>query len=823
MADDELDHKPVPPTDDAKKLVQANYADRAVGALPDTRRFTDDLLSKLLGEFDPSAVTLRDMRRMRDDYTVKMGLHYGKAPLISADYSFVCDDPQIKAATQEAYDAIHVGLMKIALNSWDFGYQGAVKQYKYGRLETTYEDPESGEVKPVWDESSGVDPVLMGVPIPLPPEVTQPKLEKGRFDGISTPLARFTKTDDNNKHDHVPVDWSLWFVNDFEEEFRNWTGKSRLVPVYPAWYSYWANWHMRDRHAEMDADPALQIWYPPGTSGKGTANEKPNRQVAMEIGNDLRNGATVVWPSDIHYSEDGKATTTRLWEAAFLTGGENLGAFNELLDRLEVAKLRGTMVPEQALIEAQKGSGSRNVAATQTDTWLASLEMAAVYIDSIINKYYIRPFVEANWGKDAPPCKKVTTGFREEDLTLPMKLIEIAFNLDPNALPINFEAILEKLGIEMYSKKEQEERDKAIEELEAEQEEVGPLRGEPAPEPAALPGAAPAPGQLAASQEARRRKPKKYEREHLHLSSKRAPAWAHRERKRQDRNTKAVAERLREVVQARYEDMFEAAADAVADQPLELSVASTLTGLVQRVADAVKRKVAGYRGPLENEMAGMYHASGAAELLRLGMDTESWDIGRDEIQDWAREEAGSLIVTMDQTVVQQHLRPWLEKQLQAEQAGQADYGRGIPVDSVELASRLTDKFKSYPGWMAERVVRTEAMKGYNLSAADMWERVGIEEVVEFDGLGGKSGVSDEECLRRNGQTVTIDEFRLDTRNEHPNGTLGAIPVTEGVELQPLEPAVLYASAERREPTSLYAVTDDGLILSVEETGAMLAR
>jgi hypothetical protein len=529
---------PQAPSDEAQRLVTANYADRAAAALPDTRYFTNEFIRRLLGEYDPNNVSIRDMRLMRSDYTIKMALHYGKAPLVSADYTFICDDPQIAAGTKEAYDAVHVPLMKIALTSQDFGFQGAIKQYEYGQFDGTYEDQQSGKVKQIWTDDA-VRPVVLGVPIPLPPELTEPELVKGKFSGIRTALANLNSADQNTQNnDLVPVDWALWFANEFEEEFRNYRGKSRLVPAYRPWYSYWYNYHGRDRHAEQDADPPLQIWYPPGVSrvkqADGTYVTVSNRDEALKIGRELRNGATIAWPSDVYMTEDGRISQVQKWKAEFLQGGQNIEAFNSLLSDLEVAKLRACLVPEQILIEAQRGTGARNVAATQVDVFMQSLEFTSVYIDLILNKYFLRPFIEANWGKDAPPCVKRTTGFKQEDLTLVTTLIEAAFTADPNALPINFEKLLEKAGVDMYSKMEQEERDKAIQEAQQAQAEaqqqaqaVGQLPGEvqaqpqlpPGPQVGPLPGEQPQPDPqaLAASQDYLRTGPRKYETEVIHL------------------------------------------------------------------------------------------------------------------------------------------------------------------------------------------------------------------------------------------------------------------------------------------------------------------
>jgi hypothetical protein len=349
-----------------------------------------------------------------------------------------------------------------------------------------------------------------------------------------------------------------------------------------------------------------------------------------------------------------------------------------------------------------------------------------------------------------------------------------------------------------------------------------------------LPGETPE--RLAASQ--RRTGPRKYEREVLYLHGKArpstAPGWARREGQRRDRNAAAVAERLRGVMEARYEAAFQAAADAIMAEEtlglsqtdatgdrLDLAVTDVVSRLVDKIREWIGRRTGNYTAQVRGELASMYHATGMAELNRLGLSAESWDVGRDEVQEWARENAGRLIKTIDETVVEQHVRPWLTQTLgdPAYAADMFERAQGIPV-ALDLAQQLTDKFENYPRWMAERVVRTEAVKGYNLSAADMWERVGLAEVDLFDGLGGKSGMTDAECLARNGQRVTIEEFRELTHKEHPNGTLGAVPVTADVQLKPLTGGVISEGALMS--ASIYGVTDAGLILSVDEVGRAMA-
>lgn len=842
----------------ADRLVRKNYGDRVLASIGESRMITDRYVRAMIGEFNPDAVSIRDLRRMRRDTMIKMGLHYSKAPLIRAEWTIECEDPAIQAAMTEIVRDAYQPWMRTALNMFDFGYQGAVKQYELGKIDATFEDPDSGNVRPVWDEDA-VQPVVLGPLIPIPPEYARVKLDKGRFDGIDTSLVPFAA--DASDEQSVPLEWSLWFTNEFEEEFRDYYGTSRILPAYEPWFAYWFTHHMRSRHVEMDADPALQVWYPPGTyedpndlDENGKPRVKSNRDAALLIGAQLRGGATIAWPSDVYYDEQGKATPIRLWEAAFLTGGENLSAFNEVLGDLEMQKLRACLVPEEALVAHTGGLNSGGKVASYGQIFTESLEMTATYLDSLWNKHQLRPIVEANWGKDAPACRKVTTGFQEEDMTLAIALIEAAFNADPNALPIKFEELLKRAGLPVYTASEQQEREQAQADAQAEQqaqqEEAAAAAGGTTPPgaPAAgggavgpLPGESQTPQSLAASQNDRRSKPRKYEREHIHLSSKTAkgvaPSWAQREGRRRDRNVAALAERLHDVVEARYRDVFDAAAEALAgldetdllaaveetadlnlSVDLELALGDKVRGILNDIVGFVKRRVEGYRRPLEGELAGMYHAAGTAELSRLGLSADSWDVGRDEVQEWARFRAGELIKTIDKTVVEQHLRPWLATELQ--RLGQQD-SQGLPIGGLELAQRLTEKFgHDYPLWMAERVVRSEARMGYNESAADMWERIGIEEVEEYDGLGGRTGKTDEECLARNGQRVSIDQFRADNRAEHPNGTLGAVPITTDVELKPLNPGVVLPDAVAS--LSIYGITDAGLILSEEETGRALA-
>ncbi len=841
------------PTAEAEKLVRGNYADRVLASLGTQRIMTDATLRRAIGIFDPDRVTLPDLFRMRRDPVIKMALYYTKALMARADYAIECEDPAIKAGMEEQVAEVHSSTMRTALNMFDFGYQATVRQYGFGTMHATFEDPDSGRVRRVWDDTV-VRPVLIGNLISVPPQHATVNLKDGRFNGFNTTMVSNGQKVNQVDEPDIPKEFALWFTNEFEEEFGDYYGVARILPAYEPWYAYHFTHHMRNRHIEQDADPSLQVWYPTGTYRDptdldefGEPTVKSNRDAALLIGDQLRGGSTIAWPSEVHIDEQGKSTPVRLWEAQFLQGGDNLEAFNAVLNDLRVEKLRACLIPEEALTAELGGHGSRASAGTRVDIFTQSMEMSADYMDQIWTNRIMRPAVEANWGKDAPPCRKVTTGFREEDLTLAIELIKIAFNLDPNALPIKFEELVKQAGLPTYTAEEQQEREQAAAEaqqqaLEEQQAQVEAQGGVPETQGGTSEGTiGPLPGEsaaaLSASQDGLRRTPRKYERDVIHLSSKAstAPAWARAEGQRRDRNIGAVSERMHGVIRARYESAFRVAADSVAgwtdaelaaaiqDQQrlalsaIELSVGSVVKTLGRRITKAMRSALSGFQNSIRGEYASMYHAAGMAELQRLGLSADSWDVGRDEVQEWARWRAGELIVTIDKTLVEQHVRPFLARELQ--NLGVQDE-TGVSYGTLELAQRMSEHFEGYPQWMAERVIRTEARMGYNLSALDMWERVGVIEVEAYDGLGGKTGQTDEHCLARNGLLLSIDEARDENTKEHPNGTVGFIPVMTTADLRPLNPGIL--DPEPALSASIYGVSDDGLILSMDEVGRALA-
>jgi hypothetical protein len=103
--------------------------------------------------------------------------------------------------------------------------------------------------------------------------------------------------------------------------------------------------------------------------------------------------------------------------------------------------------------------------------------------------------------------------------------------------------------------------------------------------------------------------------------------------------------------------------------------------------------------------------------------------------------------------------------------------RRLIADAVEQglspkeAGDVVESWSGFDEYRAERIARTEMMFAYNASSLATYSEYGVRSVEAID------GDDDEECAARNGQVYSIMEAQ--SIEDHPNGTLDWVPVTEG--------------------------------------------
>lgn len=413
-------------------------------------------LDDMIGKFNPENITLKQRKLMRRDPMIKLGLHYRKVPLINAPRRVECDDPQIKAFVEKNLERHFTRITVQMLLAYDWGYQPIVKMFKPEiPTDWTYEDPVNHELKDVWPEKN-IPAVVWDDFQALPPLGAEVVFTKDgqKFNGFKH--QSFSPTLDGSGGPLiVPPEYALWVTNERDESYGDWYGYPITGYVYRYWWSYWYRFLLADRHFEQDADPPLKIEYPPGS---GPDPDDPNSEVdnyviALKVGVNLRDGATIALPSDYYESPEGDriARGAKKWDAEFLRGGENMKAFQESFDYLDVLKLRGLMIPEQAILPVTSGGGS--LVTGLGDLLTESLTIDLNWLLSIWNDDLIPQLVEQNF-VDAPPCKIVVENLREEDMGKLNELIGVIASQDPAALTVDWREAAKQAGLPLQSQEQ---------------------------------------------------------------------------------------------------------------------------------------------------------------------------------------------------------------------------------------------------------------------------------------------------------------------------------------------------------------------------------
>lgn len=411
--------------------------------------YWNNLVGARIGKFDPDNITMRQMAQMRRDPMMYMGLHYTKVPLLNAPWHIDCKDPQVAAFVENALRPIYNRLVMQMMASLEFGYAPIVLRFERKVPDWVYADPNDAfKTVDVWPNKN-IPAVVWNEPRILPPRGAEVMFTP---DGESYAGFRHTglpRDEDDPRPVEIDAQHSLWYTNQRDEEFGNWYGFPLTGYAFRYWWSYWYVWLLLDKHMETDADPPLFVRYPEGTGPDpdDPSQQVSNYEIAMKGGDALRDGATMAASSEVYIDEvSGRPTGTYKWDAKFLTGGYNGQAFQQRLEHMEVLKLRALLVPEQALIEGAKGTGSRNVAEVYGAAFAEAQEIRKKDIDQHLNEYVIPDLVAQNF-VDAPTAKIVTSGFRSADSALATQILDTIASKDPRILRIDYPALAEGEGL----------------------------------------------------------------------------------------------------------------------------------------------------------------------------------------------------------------------------------------------------------------------------------------------------------------------------------------------------------------------------------------
>lgn len=723
----------------------------------------------ILGQpFDNTRLPFTKLYQMRRDPMIAFGLLFAKLPLVRAPWYIKCSDARIAAFVDNALRAIYGRFIFQYCNCLDFGFAPMEKRFE--TIKPTWKYEKGGQTLDVWD--SKVEALVWKAFTPLKPDICEPYWnDDGEFDGIIFRVPNESTVDFSQGNigqkkakrvtePDIPLEKALWATNEKDSVFGSLWGFPRVAYAYRYWWSYWYRWALADRHFEKDSDPPAIVYFP--STGPDDVdedgNEVDNQMVALEIGENARSGSTVALPSEVIMGFDDKPTNTRRWGIEFLEGGGNFQAFEATFAYLDVAKLRAVMVPEQAFLEGQGGTSSRNVAETLSDVFFASQAVLMQEIDHHINRYLIPQLVQANFGNNAPPAEKVTRGFASQDAEMIKAIVQLFGQADPTTLEVDMREILTQLGVPLLTPG-QVEKEKAKAAKDAQ-------RAAP-PQTPSFNGFAGV-NQWGMYEQAPERividKPNSIE----------LADWIPDTPHFEDPEIKSLAQTLREEWEDIYDGFYEAYATAI-EQVDEVALSEDEVLLLARsedeaIAYADRFLEQWVMSPEEREkqvrrVAGwvrsVMDAAGKKEIARLRLNDARWDADDPRVVEWSRKHAAELVTTAGETT-KRELRKFITAKL-------AEPG----WDWKDIAQGIREKFpRKWPGWKADRVARTETMLAYNTASLYAYEQNGITHVRAHDAAIPER--SDPHCIERNGKIFPIADAWKE--QEHPNGTLSWSPL-----------------------------------------------
>jgi len=402
--------------------------------------------------FNVNTIPLSKLEQMQRDPILAFGLMFIKVPLVRAPWYIKSEDPQRAAFIDNALRRIYGRLILSYTNCLAYGFSPIVKRFETIKPDWTYidkEDPDSKN-KPVWDDKN-LDAIVWKPFLALNPRYASPKWKSnGDFNGIeyttlsSASVYNFLPPENNQKN--IPVDWSLWAVNEKDSVFGSIYGYPRLGYAYRFWWSYWYKFGLADRAYEKWADPPVMVWHP-NSDGIGTDGEDVDfGSAALVTAEKLRSGANVAMPTSIATAGlDEKGTHFKEWDITQLDSKADFDALDSMFKYLDIQKLRSMMVPEQALIEGN--SSARNTAQAFGDIFQESQSVIMSEIDDQINRYLIPQLLELNFGSGGASCTKITTGFDPQDVETMRAIIQSFANSNAAMMPVDIRDTLDKLGI----------------------------------------------------------------------------------------------------------------------------------------------------------------------------------------------------------------------------------------------------------------------------------------------------------------------------------------------------------------------------------------
>jgi hypothetical protein len=755
---------------EVEKLRRELIRDQAPSARARTEIFRPGRFVQRYGRpYSSRRLPISTLEEMRTDALLRFAQLISLVPIFTGKWKIACSNPRKAQFIDHALRQIIGRLMLQFFESWNFGFQALVKEFGLVNPDWMFldKDVEGGpKMAPVWDGGPET-PALIWTPfVPLSPRAVAPVWTPGgSFNGIALaqngvgyglPTVPFAQDDfadilpelmasfinqDQQQRNKIDVDHALWITNERDAQFGSIWGRPRLAYAFKYWWSYEMTLGILNRSVERKGDPTIVVSYPQGKSMVDGV-EVDNQVIAMQIGESARSGAVLSVPSEVWGEDMATANQAAKWKIDYLKADERFDELRAVLDYLDTMKIRSMMISELSAFEGSGGTSSRNVAAVTGERSYEAQIFSQVEWDEIINAYLIPQLANANFPELADvPARKVTQTFGEGESALAADLLRSIANGNPGDLPVDLPALLDRFQIDALTGGDLEKWANRM----ATQAETAT---QPPPAPAQPGGDAgvtdtgfyvAAPEQIVLEDDAL-------------LAS--LPKSKHYSDSAVLAQTRLVRRLYKELLTAQYEDF----AAHVAKADLSLAEDDQADSAAQRIVSTWR-----YTGVLLAKtvkavalaLSKVLARAGALELSASRIKTDAWKPDDEDLQQWARENAGALVRDVDATT---------RKQLSTFLAAELRAGRGADEISVNLRKH----FAAFSDWRADLIAREETKRYYNAGTLFAAQAAGSDQVQALD---AQAGPTDAECERRNGRVFSIADAWTESAREHIRGTL----------------------------------------------------
>lgn len=318
--------------------------------------------------------TFQTIRHMLIDPTIRLGMAMRMAPLCQAEFAFQQGDkwvPGVQADREDVAKFVHKQIKRI----WKFELHKILTAQVWGwsAAEVTYR---------LVDNRVEVDGLLHRHAFDVRALRADGEVKGVRFDrlggGVGNVSLRMPK--------------AIWHAYDPEAESPY--GMSALRGAHSPWADKWLDGAALDTRrlfAHKDAYGGVDIAYPAGQMDVD-GQEIPNRDIAREMGEQLKTGGTTNRPS----SRDA-GTGEPLWEITRATIPSNPTHIFDYPKQLDDEMLRGLEIPDDVVTSQGSGAWQGKQVPMQAfhcnaDRWLAQVVM-------VITTQILEDLVLLNWGK----------------------------------------------------------------------------------------------------------------------------------------------------------------------------------------------------------------------------------------------------------------------------------------------------------------------------------------------------------------------------------------------------------------------------------------